>query len=316
MENIKVVFMGTPEFAKVVLESLIDVVEVALVVTQPDKEVGRKRVLTPSPVRAFAIENGIETFTPSKIRTDHEKIKEIEPDLIVTCAYGQIIPKEVLDIPKYGSINVHGSLLPKYRGGAPIQRAIMAGDDETGITIMYMDEGMDSGDMILKKSIPIDIEDNIDSLNAKLAILGSELLLKVLPQVVDGTAPRIKQNERDVTFAPIIKKDDEILDFSKTTREVYDHIRALSPTPGAHFLLEGKKIKVYSSKMSYDVEPSMVPGAISHICKEGLGIKTKDGEIILTEVQPEGKNKMNARDYLSGSGRNLKEGMMIDERMD
>ena len=310
MKNTKVVFMGTPNFATKILEVLIENTDVVLVVSQKDKEVGRKHILTPSPVKSLATLNGIEVFTPDKIREDYDIIRKIEPDLIVTCAYGQILPEELLNIPKIASINVHASLLPKYRGGAPIQRAIMNGDEETGITIMYMDKGMDSGDIIKKEAIKIDINDNIDTLGDKLSTLGSKLLLEVLPSIVSKTNDRIKQNEEDVTFAPIITKEDEKLSFNKTTKEIYNHIRALDPNPGAYFTLEDEIIKVYNSRES---SANGAIGTITNIYKDGIGIGTKDGEIVLTKIKPAGKKIMQARDYLNGKRKEELLGRKVNE---
>lgn len=296
-KNLNVVFMGTPQFAVSILQSLIDVVKVTMVVSQPDKPVGRKKILTPSPVKELAQKEGIEVFTPAKIREDYSKIIDLNPDLIVTCAYGQIIPKEILDCPKYGCINVHASLLPKLRGGAPIHRAIMEGYDETGITIMYMDERMDSGDIISQREVEIALDDTLDSLSDKLKTVGSELLIETLPSIIDGTASRQKQNENEVTFGYIIKKEDEKLDFSRTTKEIYDHIRGLNSQPGAYFVMNGKHVKVYASTMGKAKGPI---GCINNVYKDGLGIGTLDGEIILTEIKPEGKNQISVKDYLNG----------------
>ena len=310
MKNTKVVFMGTPNFATKILEVLIENTDVVLVVSQKDKEVGRKHILTPSPVKSLATLNGIEVFTPDKIREDYDIIRKLEPDLIVTCAYGQILPEELLNIPKIASINVHASLLPKYRGGAPIQRAIMNGDEETGITIMYMDKGMDSGDIIKKEAIKIDINDNIDTLGDKLSTLGSKLLLEVLPSIVNKTNDRIKQNEEDVTFAPIITKEDEKLSFNKTSKEIYNHIRALDPNPGAYFTLNDEIIKVYNSRES---SAKGTIGTITNIYKDGIGIGTKDGEIVLTKIKPAGKKIMQARDYLNGKRKEELLGRKVNE---
>ena len=297
MNGVRVVFMGTPLFATNVLKELIDNTNVVLVVSQKDSLVGRKKEITPSPVKKLAIENDIPVFTPDKIREDFEIIRKMKPDLIVTCAYGQILPEELLAIPTIASINVHASLLPKYRGGAPIQRAILNGEKETGITIMYMDKGMDSGDIISTKSIVIEDDDNLETLSNKLSELGSKLLIETLPSIVDGTNKRIKQNEDDVTFAPIISKEDEYIDFNETTISVYNKIRALNPNPGAYFKINGEIIKVYEAKIG---EKRAMPSDISNLYKDGIGIGTKDGEIIITRIQPAGKKIMNTRDYLNG----------------
>ena len=235
---IKTVFMGTPDFAVPILDTLIKNTEVVLVVTQPDKYVGRKKVLTFSPVKEKAIESNIPVFQPVKIREDFEEIKEYQPDLIVTCAYGQIVPKDVLDIPRLGCINVHASLLPKYRGGAPIHHAIMNGDDKTGITIMYMDVGMDTGDMISSSAIPIEEDDTLGTLSDKLSCLGAKLLEETLPSVISGTNRRVKQNENEVSYAYTIKREDEHLNFNKSAKEIYNQVRALNPGPFANMRQE------------------------------------------------------------------------------
>ena len=222
----KIVFMGTPDFAVNVLQGLIDSnYDVVGVVSQPDKEVGRKRILTPTPVKEVALKYNIPVFQPIKIRNEYDDILALEPDLIVTCAYGQIIPKEILDYPRLGCINVHGSLLPKLRGGAPIHHAIMDGLEETGITIMYMDVSMDSGDIISQRSIPITESDNVGILWDKLSLLGRDLLIDTLPSIIDGTNERIKQDESLVTFGFNVKREEEHIDFNKTSREVFNHVR-------------------------------------------------------------------------------------------
>ena len=297
MNNIRVVFMGTPLFATNVLKELINNTNVVLVVSQKDSLVGRKKELTPSPVKKLAIENDIPVFTPDKIRDDFEIVRKMKPDLIVTCAYGQILPEELLNIPSIASINVHASLLPKYRGGAPIQRSIMNGDKETGITIMYMDKGMDTGDIISSESIKIENDDNLETLSDKLSILGSKLLIETLPSIIDGTNKRIKQDNDSATIAPIISKEDEYIDFNDTTINVYNKIRALNPNPGAYFKINNEIMKVYEARIG---ENRAMPSDISNIYKDGIGIGTKDGEIIITKIKPAGKKIMNARDYLNG----------------
>ena len=290
--------MGTPDFAVPVLEGLIENYNVVGVVSQPDKEVGRKRILTPTPTKEVALKHNIPVIQPIKIRKEFQEVLDLKPDLIVTCAYGQIIPKEILDYPKYGCINVHGSLLPKYRGGAPIERSIMNGDKETGITIMHMDEGMDSGDIIVEESISIDKDEHIDSLRERLSILGRDLLIKTLPSILDGTAPRIKQNEEEVTFAKIIKKEDELLDFNDNTINVYNKIRALSPVPGPYTILDNKRLKIYNSRIGTSTKGTV--GEIINIYKDGIGIRTSDGELIITDIQEEGKKRMLCSSYLNG----------------
>lgn len=311
MKDTKVVFMGTSVFAKEILANIIDKVDIVLVVSQPDSFVGRKKILTPSPVKEYALSQGLDVFTPDNIREDSDRIVEAQPDLIITCAYGQIIPKVILDLPKLGCINVHASILPKLRGGAPIHRAIMNGFDETGITIMYMDEHMDTGDIIDISRVPITLEDNLESLTSKLITSSNNLLLKVLPNIISGTATRISQDDSKATYAKIITKEDELIDFKKTTREIYNQIRALSPSIGAYFLLNGEVIKVYSSQIG---ESKGKPGCINNIYKDGIGIGTLDGEIIIKTIKPAGKNKIEVKDYLNGVKREKLLGVMCNEK--
>ena len=296
----KIVFMGTPEFSVPILKMLIKNYNVVGVVTQPDREVGRKKVLTPSPIKQTAMEFNIPVITPEKLRIEYEKVLAFKPDIIVTCAYGQILPNEILNYPKYGCINVHASLLPKYRGGAPIQRAIMNGEVKTGITIMYMNEGMDTGDMIEKKELIIENHDNYDEVSKKLSVIGTDLLEDVLPKVIKGKIKRTIQDNEDATYAPIIKREDEKLDFNKTTFEIYNHIRALSTTPGAYAILDNKVVKIYSSRMSDHIHPNKKNGEIVKIYDDGIGISTSDSEIVITDIKIEGKNKMSVKQYLNG----------------
>lgn len=296
----KIVFMGTPEFSVPILKMLIKNYNVVGVATQPDREVGRKKVLTPSPIKQTAMEFNIPVITPEKLRIEYEKVLAFKPDIIVTCAYGQILPNEILNYPKYGCINVHASLLPKYRGGAPIQRAIMNGEVKTGITIMYMNEGMDTGDMIEKKELIIENDDNYDEVSKKLSVIGTDLLEDVLPKVIKGKIKRTIQDNEEATYAPIIKREDEKLDFNKTTFEIYNHIRALSTTPGAYAILDKKVVKIYSSRMSDHIHPNKKNGEIVKIYDDGIGISTSDSEIVITDIKIEGKNKMSVKQYLNG----------------
>ncbi len=299
MEKIKVVFMGTPDFSVPVLEGLIDKYQVVAVVTQPDKRVGRKQLLTPSPVKKVAQSHDIPVLQPAKIRLDYQEVLDYKPDIIITCAYGQIIPKILLDAPKYGCINVHASLLPKLRGGAPIHKAIMYGYKETGITIMYMDEKMDEGDIISQKSTPITDEDNLESVHDRLCFMGKELLLETLPQILRGNNKRIKQEKEEATYAYNISHEEEKIDFHKSVREVFNQIRGLSPTPGAYTTMDGKIIKVYRAQILSNI-PSVSPGQVNNIYKDGIGIACKDGEIIFKEIKLEGKKRTLVKDYLNG----------------
>ena len=301
----RVVFMGTPTFSVPILEALIKNYKVKAVVTQPDKQVGRSGKIAKPPVKIKAEENNILVIQLDKIRDGYQDIIDLDPDLIVTCAYGQILPKELLDYPKYGCINVHASLLPSLRGGAPIHRSIINGYSKTGITIMYMAEGMDDGDIITQREVEIKEDDTASTLHDKLSIIGSELLIETLPSILDGTNERIKQDPSKVTFAPIITKDDEKLDFNKSSKEVYNKIRGLNSFPGAYFMLDGKRFKVWESIIGDEVFHQNINGEIVKIYKEGIGIKTNNGVIILTVIQPEGKGRMKSSDYLNGQKENI-----------
>lgn len=300
----KIVFMGTPDFAVNVLQGLIDNnYDVVGVVSQPDKEVGRKRILTPTPVKEVALKYNIPVFQPVKIRKEFDDILALEPDMIVTCAYGQIIPKEILDYPRLGCINVHGSLLPKLRGGAPIHHAIMDGLEETGITIMYMDVSMDSGDIISQRSIPITDSDNVGILWDKLSLLGRDLLIDTLPSIIDGTNDRIKQDESLVTFGYNVKREEEHLDFNNTSRKIFNHIRGLNPWPSAYAVLDDQEMKIYDSEILDKDFSTKTCGEIVDVNKEGIVVKTSDGAIVLKTIKPFGKKMMNAKDYVNGIGK-------------
>lgn len=296
----KIVFMGTPEFSVPILEGLIENHDVIGVVTQPDKEVGRNHVIKFSKVKEVALANDIRVFQPIKIREDYDDIVKLNPDLIVTCAYGQIIPKVLLDLPKYGCINVHASLLPKLRGGAPIHRAILNGDMKTGITIMYMDEHMDTGDIIQSEEVLIEKDDTVGTLHDKLSVMGKELLLNVLNKYKDGNFPHVRQDDSEATYAPIIKREDELVDFNKTSLEIYNKIRGLNPFPVAYATLDGKVMKLYASSIKDNVYTSKKNGEIVRVYSDGIGVSTRDSEIVITEIKPEGKRKMSVKEYLNG----------------
>lgn len=299
MKNIKVVYMGTPDFSVGPLENLIREYNVIAVVTQPDKEIGRKKEIKFSSVKECAIKNNIKVLQPEKIRNDYEEIINLNPDIIITCAYGQIIPKELLEFPKYGCINIHASLLPKLRGGAPIHKAIIDGYDKTGVTIMYMDEKMDSGDIIYQEEIEIEDTDNVGTLFNKLSNLGSDMIIKVLPDIISGNINRIKQNEDEVTYAYNITREEEHICFNKTTREVFNQIRGLNPWPVGYGVLDNKKVKIFESKIG-DSNKKGNPGEIINVYKDALGVKTLDGEVLIISIQFEGKKRVFIKDYLNG----------------
>lgn len=306
LKDLKVVFMGTPDFSVNVLKTLIDNCNVIGVVTQPDKIVGRKKELSYPPVKQVAIENNIKVLQPVKIKNEYQEILDLKPDIIITCAYGQIIPKDILDYPKYKCINVHASLLPKLRGGAPIHHAIIDGYKETGITIMYMDIGMDSGDIIAQEKTIITDSDTVETLHDRLSIMGSKLLIETLPSIINGTNKKIKQDEREVTFGFNIKREEELIDFSKSKREIFNQIRGLNPFPGGYFLLDNTVIKVYETELLDDnTFKDKENGCIVKLDKSGLYIKVKDGLIVIKELKVEGKKRMKIIDFLNGNKENL-----------
>lgn len=297
----RIVFMGTSDFAVTILQGLLEKYQVVGVVSQPDKKIGRKQIVTPTPVKKIAVAHNIKVLQPHNIREEYQEILDLKPDIIVTCAYGQIIPKEILKAPPFGCINVHASLLPKLRGGAPIHKAIINGDTKTGVTIMYMEERLDSGDMIASKETAITLEDNLESLHDRLSIIGKELLLDTLPSIFSKTNQRIKQDEQDVTYAFNITREEEHIDFSKTKLEIFNQVRGLNPIPGAYCLLNQEVLKIYNTDLSSDKKGTGKSiGEIISIYKQGIGVKVGDGELIITEIKPFGKKKMLVRDYLNG----------------
>lgn len=299
-KELNIVFMGTPDFAVPVLQGLIDNYNVRAVVTQPDKPVGRNGEVRMTPIKKLAVDNTILVLQPNNLKEEWQDIMSLHPDMIVTCAYGQIVPRELLVYPKYGCINVHASLLPKLRGGAPIHRAIIEGYRETGVTIMHMNAGLDTGDIITQRPILIDESDTAETLHDKLSVLGRDLLLDTMPSIIDGTAPSIPQDDSISTYASNIKPEDEKIDFSKLKKQIYNQVRGLNSWPGAYFRLDGKRIKVWECIMSDNDFSNLLDGQISGLYKEGLGIKVSNGEIILTVIQPEGKPKMSASSFING----------------
>lgn len=296
----KVLFMGTPDFAGEILKKLIDEkINVVGVCTQPDRKVGRKRVLTPTPVKVIATKANIKVIQPENIKTDYDEIVNLKPDLIITAAYGQIVPQAVLDIPKLGCINVHASLLPKYRGGAPIHYAILNGDKETGVTIMYMVKKMDAGNIISQNNIPIEQSDNVGTMFEKLATLGADLLIDTLPSIVNGTNISIPQNEDEVTYAYAIKREQEFIDFNKSSKQVFDKIRAFNPWPIATSTIDNINIKIYNSVIIGKTDKEA--GTIISLDKTGITVATGDGKSIkLTDIQVAGKKRMDIASLLNG----------------
>ena len=299
MKDIKVIFMGTPIFASIILDELIKKYNVIMVVCQPDREKDRKGNIIYSPCKKLAIENNIQVFQPLKIRDEYQKILDMNPDIIITAAYGQIIPDIVLNYPKYGAINVHGSLLPKLRGGAPIHHAIINGDKEIGVTIMYMDKRMDAGDIISQRAIPLTNDMNLDIAYKKLAIIGRDLLIETIPSIINGTNNRIHQDENEVTFGYNITKEEEKINFDDTSMNVYNKIRGLSSVPGAYAIINNKRMKVYSSTIS-DIKSKNLPGVIEDIRNDGIYVNTKDYIIKLTDIKLEGKKRCPVHEFING----------------
>ncbi|QYR24068.1 methionyl-tRNA formyltransferase [Paenibacillus sp. sptzw28] len=301
----RIVFMGTPEFAVPSLEALLDAGhEIVLVVTQPDRPKGRKKTLTPPPVKEAALLRGIPVEQPERLRSSDTVscIADLKPDLIVTAAYGQILPKAVLDAPSLGCINVHGSLLPRYRGGAPIQRAVMNGETMTGVTIMYMAEGLDTGDMISKVEVPITDEDTSGTLFEKLSLAGSELLMQTLPAIENGAVRAIPQNAADATYATNLSREDERIDWSRTARSVFNQVRGLSPMAGAFTLLGGEPFKVWGCKpVNSGGTAGTLPGTVIKTDETGILVQTGEGALLLTVIQPAGKKAMPASEWLKGA---------------
>lgn len=297
MKKVRTMFMGTPEFAIPALESLLKISDVVCVVTKPDALVGRKKVLTPSPIKEFAIKENIPVLTPSKLKEEYHSILDYEPELIVTCAYGKIVPKIILDYPKYGCINIHASILPKYRGSAPMQWAIINGEKETGITLMYMDEKMDTGDIIDIVKIPILDDDDLGSIHDKLSLLGSSILEKNFTKIINNNISRIKQDDAKATLAPMITREMELLDFNDYGKNIINKIRAFSPYPLTRTMINNEEVKIVKARF-IKKENTNVGNLI--ITKNDLGIECLDGIIYLEIIKPVGKKEMPIKSYLNG----------------
>lgn len=298
-----IVFMGTPDFAVESLSKLYDAGHnILAVVSQPDRPSGRGMKLKPTPVKEYALEKGLPVIQVEKVRKNIEfieKIKSLKPDVIVVVAFGQILPKEFLEIPKYGSINVHGSLLPKYRGSAPIQWSIIKGEKYTGITTMYMDAGVDTGDMILKEKIEIEDNDNYGTLYEKMKKVGGKLIVETLERVVEGTAPREKQGE-EYTLAPMIEKGTCRIDWNKPANDIRNLIRGLNPTPGAYSVIDGQVLKIWNATV-VDKLSEEVPGTILLAdSKSGMYVSTGDKILSIEEIQLPNAKRMNILDCLRG----------------
>lgn len=317
-----VVFMGTPKFAAPILEGLVTAgYDVKAVVTQPDRYTGRKRVLTASPVKQMAQKHGIKVLQPEKISGSEEmaEIIDLAPDLIVTAAFGQFLPTKLIESAKIGAINVHGSLLPKYRGGAPVQYAIMNGDKETGVTIIYMVKKMDAGAMLAQAKMPIEATDDTASIFEKMSVLGKETLLEMLPDLIAGKITPIEQDETKVVFSPTIKPEEEGLSLSATAKELDQKIRALRPAPGAYFSdFKGKRTKLWEIEPLSEVT-ELEAGYVVSVTKHELVLSAADNTTYKVKVlQPAGKPKMKITDYLNGVGQGLKVGqkVIVDDKED
>lgn len=302
----RIVFMGTASFSLAVLKMLIEEdYNIVGVVTQPDRYVGRKKVLTMPDVKVEALKYDIPVIQPARIKEDYQAVADLKPDLIITAAYGQIVPQAVLDIPRLGCINVHASLLPLYRGGAPVHQAIIDGQEKAGVTIMYMVKKMDAGDMIAQKETPILEEDTVGILYDRLSDLGAELLKETLPDILKGTNQRIPQDENLVTYAPTLSREDERLDWNMSARQVYNKVRGTNPWPGSYTTYQGKTVKIWVGQV-HQCENAMKHhahqdnGTIVKIFKDAIGVKVNDGVYLITELQLEGKKRMSVKDYLNG----------------
>lgn len=303
IKNLKVIFMGTPDFSVPVFMSLIDKVNVIAAVTQPDKKVGRKQEVTQSPVKKVALENEIQVLQPDKIKDNAEfiqKVKDLAPDLIVVVAYGFILPQEILDIPKFGVINIHASLLPKYRGASPIQAAILNGEKETGVTIMLIDDKMDHGPMLAEKTITINNNDNFESLHDKLAQLGSELLMEILPEYIDGEIEPQVQDEAEASYCQLIKKEDGKIDWNNSAQEIERQVRAFNPWPGSFTGWDNKVLKIYSARLNhYNDNNNYNIGEVFKV-DDGLAVACGEDALEILELQLEGKKLMTAKEFLNG----------------
>lgn len=301
--------MGTPAFSAPILRMLHEEGHnILAVVTQPDRPVGRKKVLTPTPVKEEALALGLHVLQPEKLRGSDEmaQILAMNADLIVTAAFGQILPKDILDAPRLGCVNVHASLLPKYRGGAPIHQAIIDGEAQTGVTIMYMAEKLDAGNIISQRAIAIEEDDHTGGMFDKLSIVGRDLLKDTLPAIEAGTNESIVQDESLVTYARNISREQERIDWTKSARDVYNQVRGLHPWPVAYTTFEDANFKIWWAQVGGQTDAA--PGTVVEINKDSFGVATGDGVLLLTDVQPAGKKRMSATDYLRGTGAKLQIG--------
>ncbi|OGY42428.1 MAG: methionyl-tRNA formyltransferase [Candidatus Buchananbacteria bacterium RBG_13_36_9] len=300
LKDYKIIFMGTPDFGAPVFLALIDKFNIVAAVTQPDKKVGRKQEITQSPIKKIALKNKIEVLQPEKVRDNAEfiqRVKSLQPDLIIVVAYGFILPKEILEIPKFGAINIHASLLPKYRGASPIQTAILNGDKETGISIILIDDKMDHGPLLEQRTITINDNDNFESLHDKLAQLGADLLLDTLPKYISGEIKPVSQKESQATYCQLIKKEDGKIDWSKPAEEIERQIKSYTPWPGAFTFWEGKQLKFIKALVIKAQNQNI--GEVFKI-NEGIGVKCGKDALEVLELQLESKKPMNVKEFLNG----------------
>ena len=311
----KIIYMGTPDFAVAPLAALAENgYEVEAVITQPDKPKGRGKTMMPTPVKEEALKHEIPVLQPVKVRDPEfvEKLKSLAPDIIVVAAFGQIIPKSILDMPKFGCINIHASLLPKYRGAAPIQQAVIDGEKESGVTIMQMGTGLDTGDMISRIVVPLSEDETGGSLFDKLAVAGAELLVQTLPSIFDGTATREKQPEESPTpYAAMISKKMGLMDFTKSATELERLVRGMNPWPSAYTFLNGKTLKVWKCSVESGNCGKEAPGTITGVDKKGIHVACGTDKLVLEEVQLEGKKRMETDAFLRGY--QVTEGIMLKD---
>ena len=298
----RIVFFGTPPFAIPTLKSLLQGPdELVAVVTQPDREKGRGRKVIPSPVKELALQHGMPPLQPGKVKEEafQEKLRALQPELIVVVAYGQILPKSILKIPQYGAVNIHASLLPQYRGAAPIVWAILKGEKVTGVTTMFMEEGMDTGDILLQREIPIEDDDTAETLQRRLALVGSQLFMETLEKMKAGKIHPIPQDPSKVTYAPPLKKEDGRIDWRKEAKEIDLQVRAFDPWPGAFTELDGRLLKVYRGEVRKG-RPAGKAGTVVWVGSDFIEVVTGNDSFLIKEVQLEGKRRMSVREFLAG----------------
>ena len=303
MKKFRVVFMGTPEFAVPCLAALHEQCEVIAVITQPDKPRGRGQKMMPSPVKAWAVEHDLPVYQPEKIKTEEftVKLEEMKPDLMVVVAFGQILSQRILDIPEYGCINVHASLLPRYRGAAPMQWCVINGEEKTGVTTMFMDAGLDTGDMLLKAEFPIGEDTTLEEVHDGLMGMGAKVLMDTLEQLSDGTLTRTPQPSES-NYAPMLTKTTGQIDWSKTAQEVHNLVRGLNSWPGAYTSLDGAKYKIWRTRRTGEPATAQAGSIVKADKKAGLFVAAGDEVLEVLELQAPGKKKMRAADYLNGHG--------------